>query len=642
VRHARALAAAIVLIAAVLLAGAAPAWASATDAETQLAAKFAPEIRLVDEPPRCGEGEPYVPIDVDGLFDQPTVALRGPWGGNDLVKVGPAASDLAGDLFDYHLDFPGNALDPGCTYLDWSRRLTAARPPAVYAHVTTDPDYPGQLALQYWMFYVYNDWNNLHEGDWEMIQLNFDADDPAQALNQTPTLVGYSQHEGGEKASWDDPKLQKVDGTHPVVYPADGSHANFFDSELYLGASGEQGVGCDDTRNAGLVMSPAVRTIPGDQATADSEFPWIGFQGRWGEQQPAFFNGPTGPNLKTQWIAPITWSHGWRDRAYAVPVGGVLGTRTTDFFCGAMAAGSRLLWRAVDNPLPTVVAVLAVLAAIIWALRRATWRPAAPLRLAHRRSWGQVLTAAARMYAAHPRFYLGIGLLLLPISLVITGIQALLLTASHILGVADQGAAAGFFVLVAITIGSMLTWLGLGIVQAVTARAMVEFDAGRKLGLIDAFRLAAAQGRVLWSIAIFVVVTSLLTSSVILIPFAIWFAVRWSLVVPAVVLEGRRPLPAFQRSARLVRGHWVKVATLTIVLGIIAIVLGPLVGTALILATSLPLWILNIVAGIVYVLTMPFVALATGYVYFDMRVRQELEDRTQPAVLPPEVELGYG
>ena len=26
------------------------------------------------------------------------------------------------------------------------------------------------------MFYVFNDWNNLHEGDWEMIQLIFDVD----------------------------------------------------------------------------------------------------------------------------------------------------------------------------------------------------------------------------------------------------------------------------------------------------------------------------------------------------------------------------------------------------------------------------------------------------------------------------------
>ena len=96
----------------------------------------------------------------------------------------PAPSDLAGGLYDYHLDFPGNALDPGCTYLDWSRRLTQGHPPTVYAHVSTDPGYPGQLALQYWMFYVFNDWNNLHEGDWEMIQLNFHASDAAQALHR--------------------------------------------------------------------------------------------------------------------------------------------------------------------------------------------------------------------------------------------------------------------------------------------------------------------------------------------------------------------------------------------------------------------------------------------------------------------------
>ena len=28
----------------------------------------------------CGPGEPYEPIDVDALFGEPTVALRGPWG----------------------------------------------------------------------------------------------------------------------------------------------------------------------------------------------------------------------------------------------------------------------------------------------------------------------------------------------------------------------------------------------------------------------------------------------------------------------------------------------------------------------------------------------------------------------------------
>jgi hypothetical protein len=63
---------------------------------------------------------------------------------------------------------------------------------------------PGKLALQYWFFYVYNDWNNLHEADWKMIQLVFDASTPGQALHRAPVEVGYSQHEGAERAAWHD------------------------------------------------------------------------------------------------------------------------------------------------------------------------------------------------------------------------------------------------------------------------------------------------------------------------------------------------------------------------------------------------------------------------------------------------------
>ena len=60
-----------------------------------------------------------------------------------------------------------------------------------------------------------------------------------------------------------------------------------------------------------------------------------------------------------------------------------------------------------------------------------------------------------------------------------------------ILGVDDQGPAGGVLSwCVAITIGSMLTWLGLGIVQAATARALVEIDEGRPLWPLRAFRLA--------------------------------------------------------------------------------------------------------------------------------------------------------
>ena len=33
-------------------------------------------------------------------------------------------------LYEYHLDFPGNALEPGCDYLDWERRLVEGQTPA--------------------------------------------------------------------------------------------------------------------------------------------------------------------------------------------------------------------------------------------------------------------------------------------------------------------------------------------------------------------------------------------------------------------------------------------------------------------------------------------------------------------------------
>ena len=71
---------------------------------------------------------------------------------------------------------------------------TKGTKPTAYAHVATEK---GRLALQYWFFYPFNDFNNTHEGDWEMIQLNFDAPDAQQALETQPTEVGYSPARGG-------------------------------------------------------------------------------------------------------------------------------------------------------------------------------------------------------------------------------------------------------------------------------------------------------------------------------------------------------------------------------------------------------------------------------------------------------------
>jgi hypothetical protein len=623
--------------AALCLCAAAPA--SLGD-ERVLAERYAPVVRLVEQTEECGPGEPYEPMDVDSFFGRPTVALRGPWNPDDLIKVAPNAKDLASGLYEYHLDFPGNALDPGCGYERWARRVTEGHMPMVYSHVATDPDHPGRLALQYWLFYAYNDWNNLHEGDWEMIQLVFEAGSPREALAGRPTKIGYSQHEGAEQATWGAEKLELVGGTHPVVYPAAGSHANFFDEGLFLGSSAAEGVGCDNTTGPHDDIRPAVATIPSDTSKARTEFPWISFQGRWGELQPRFFNGPTGPNLKTQWTEPIRWSGDWRERSFAVPAGSAVGTSGTDFFCGAIGRGSRALVQLVNRPLQFTLVLVALALLLMYAVTRTDWRPAAALRLARRRAWGQTLAASVRMYAANLRLVLGIGVLFIPISFLVSLLQSLVLGGTGFLGIETGAEGNGLLAFFVLAIGTALTLLGLGLVQAATARALVEVDQGRAIGPLRAYVLASDSIRpLLGALLIASAAVSLLASSLYLIPIAVWLAGRWALIAPSIELERLSAVGGLRRSNRLVRRNWLKVASLIVVGAALATAVGPIVGVLLILGTDAPFWLVNVVAGVFYSVTMPLVAITTTYVYLDRRVADELAGEREPAELPAEIEL---
>jgi hypothetical protein len=631
-------AALLVSVVAGLLAS--PAAAGDTSAEQALAARYAPVVRLVVYRGDCEAGESFVPIDVDLLFGNPTVALRGPWGGGDLVTVGPTAKELGRGLFEYHLDFPGNALSPGCSYVNWQRQLVAGHQATVYAHVATDSGFPDKLALQYWFFYVFNDWNNLHEGDWEMIQLDFDASTPEQALERKPIQVGYSQHEGAERAAWGAEKLELVDGTHPVVHPATGSHANFYDEALYLGASGSEGVGCDDTRGPTFDVIPIVKTIPSGPALARAEFPWIAFEGRWGELRPAFFNGPTGPNLKEQWTEPIRWSESWRPRSYTVPTGSAFGPTATGFFCGAIGGGSAALVRFVHHPQAFALVLAALALLVIVGIAHATWRPTAPLRLACRRTWGQILSASGRMYTNHFFLFVGIGVVLIPVSLIVALVQALLLHATSIFGVQTFGQNNGIVALVGLAAGIAVTLLGLGLVESVTARALVEIDAGRSINPLRAYRLALGSVPAMFgALLVAALVVAVLASSIYAIPIAIWVAGRWALLAPAIELERASAWGGLRRSAHLVRGRWLKVASLIVAGGALVLLVGPLVGVLLIIGTGAPFWLVNLIAGVVYAVTMPLVALTTAYAYFDARVGDELAPSTETATLPAQIDL---
>jgi hypothetical protein len=198
----------------------------------------------------------------------------------------------------------------------------------------------------------------------------------------------------------------------------------------------------------------------------------------------------------------------------------------------------------------------------------------------------------------------------------------------------------GLLSFVVLAIGTSLTLLALGFVQAATVRALVEIDEERAVGALSAYRLAFdAVTRLFTALLIAALVVSILASTLFLVPVAIWLAGRWALFVPALELEGVSGLGSLRRSGRLVRGRWLKVASLIVAGGALVLVAGPFVGALLILGTSAPFWLVNVVAGALYAVLMPFVALTTAYVYFDARVRSELAHDAPPARLPAEIRL---
>jgi hypothetical protein len=624
-----------------VLAACAGTSAAAADPATELAQRYAPVVRLVAQLEPCGHGEPYAPADVNVVLDDADVALRAPWGSGVVVKIGPTAADLSKRLTGYHLDFPGDALNPGCDYEKWSKAITPGTQPTTYARVVTEANAPGKLALQYWFFYVFNDFNDKHEGDWEMIQLDFDAGSAGAALGVHPYEVGYSQHTGAERAAWGDAKLRLVDGTHPIVYSALGSHANYFGSALHLGRSAAQGVGCDDTIGPSRDVRPVVAVVPTGQTAYLKAYPWLGFAGHWGEQHSGFYNGPTGPNTKEQWASPIAWAESeWRDKSYTVPEAGKFGVSATDFFCGAVAAGSNVLTAAVAQPGRVFAALGALTLLLIWLASRTRWDESAPFRIGRRRPWGSLVTAGLALYRSRFRLFLGIGLGFLPLGVLITALQYWLFRDGPLTGLIDSAGASNALVAgLALALGVFLTILGFTVVQAVVVLTMLELDDGRRPTPLEAYRLVRPR---LWlllgSLVRAAVVVTVLELTVLGFFVSIWLIVRWSMLAQVVALE-ERPAHPLRRSAALVRGHWWRVGSITTLVTGTALLIGPLIGCLLLFVSTASFDVVNLVSALVYIVVLPLAAIVQGYLYLDLRVREKLapEETRVAAVLPAEI-----
>jgi RsiW-degrading membrane proteinase PrsW (M82 family) len=261
--------------------------------------------------------ELFRPQTVGVLVDTARLRQVRPWRPNINVLPEVSVADLLGYSSEsYNLDsWLG---DEGASdYKNFSAHRTyyelflspqAGGPPVVaYAHVVRD-EAPLVVTIQYWLFYYYNDWFNKHEGDWEMVQVVLGA-------GSDPEWVVLSQHHGGTRRPWSEAKIEEA--THPVVYVALGSHANYFrGDEDYANTTklGSARIEIMDRTGRGERTIPEVILVP-DRGEAEMNraawpgFEWLLFGGGWGEDAPqADFSGPKGPADKgAQWEQPYAW-----------------------------------------------------------------------------------------------------------------------------------------------------------------------------------------------------------------------------------------------------------------------------------------------------------------------------------------------
>jgi hypothetical protein len=209
--------------------------------------------------------------------------------------------------------------------------------PAVYGRVAHDGD---RIVLEYWYFYYHDVYSypfvpagtfwQAHEGDWENVNVVLSGD-------EQPLSVGYSQHCLGQTREWS--ATPRVGETHPVVYVALGSHANYFTTGLH-----QFNLACVPPQVLALLnqyrLPPPADVVSADGAVSgppeadgsvtvlhhidEGEPSWVSFAGQWGEAQ--FFHAPppigtvplgsspVGPAFHDVWLDPLatlaTWPAG--------------------------------------------------------------------------------------------------------------------------------------------------------------------------------------------------------------------------------------------------------------------------------------------------------------------------------------------
>jgi hypothetical protein len=586
--------------------------------EQQLVDTYAPIVMIKEQTQECSTtGEQFRPVVVDIIFGTDEVRLmrRGEQGERDReIKRNIQASDLYGLDDQHYIDLPFDPRNPGCDYERWGQRRMAELgiTPSIYAFILTEPDKPG-IVIQYWYYWIYNLFNDVHESDWEGIQVYFENATSVQEIldkQLMPTSVAFAQHGGGELGHIGEDKVE-MQGTHVVAHPSSGSHADYYQSTIWLGWGEDgSGFGCDHSEQPEVQIPVDVVLLPNSVTDANSEHAWLTFEGNWGEiLVPGLFSGPKGPMQHERWHHPISWMGEIRKNSLPVPVHPTIGPGISQVFCGAAAFGSRIVQvigvneQIISGLIAATFAALLAFSLLVW---RFTWQ-------------------AVRMYFRHGYFFITLGALAFPVAALGQRLEQRVQdsTESTLLTRLPESKYLR-------TLWEFVVHAAAGTIQEVLLSAVIApiviigtylifcAEAGRSIG--DWRQHARLYPQTAASRVLYAVLIEIMVLSVVLIPLAIWKGVQWFFAPQAVTIDESTPLGAFKVSEGRIEGHWIRAAAMVVATAALIGLPGPIIGGTLLMLGGVELEAAQWISAVLFCVLYPVSSIAATLFYLHRSV----------------------
>ena len=198
---------------------------------------------------------------------------------------------------------------------------------------------------------------------------------------------------------------------------------------------------------------------------------------------------------------------------------------------------------------------------------------------------------------------------------VILGILASVLTLSGIWTEGKIESLAPFILIgVILLLGSIVAY---PLMQGALIHAISEQHFRRPVSIGRAYRFAWRRiGALIGATILATLAVLAMAVTIIGIPAAIYFAVTWTFIWQAALLEGFGPRAALSRSSAIVRQNWWRVLGIMLVVGIIAGAIGAVL-------EAIPVVGSTIGATIGSILSTPVAITGATLLYYDLRVRKE-------------------